>query len=54
MKQCLYETYFILCDRSFPRPIGPWETEVWCADAPAHLVHFSGMRFLGLYQTFEI
>lgn len=24
-----------------------WETEVWCADAPDHLVHFNGERFLG-------
>lgn len=26
-----------------------WETEVWCADAPDHLVHFNGERFLGPY-----
>ena len=26
-----------------------WETEVWCADAPSHLVHFNGERFLGPY-----
>lgn len=24
-----------------------WETEVWCADAPTHLIHFNGDRFLG-------
>jgi BsuBI/PstI restriction endonuclease domain/BsuBI/PstI restriction endonuclease HTH domain len=24
-----------------------WETEVWCADAPSHLIHFNGARFLG-------
>ena len=24
-----------------------WETEVWCADAPSHLIHFNGERFLG-------
>ena len=24
-----------------------WETEVWCADAPRHLTHFDGERFLG-------
>lgn len=24
-----------------------WETEVWVADAPSHLVHFDGERFLG-------
>lgn len=26
-----------------------WETEVWCADAPTHLIHFNGSRFLGPY-----
>ena len=24
-----------------------WETEVWVADSPAHLIHFNGVRFLG-------
>ena len=27
-----------------------WETEVWCADAPTHLIHFNGEQFLGPYQ----
>lgn len=27
-----------------------WETEVWCADAPSHLIHFNGERFLGPYN----
>jgi type II restriction enzyme len=27
-----------------------WETEVWCADAPSHLIHFNGERFLGPYH----
>lgn len=26
-----------------------WETEVWVADAPDHLIHFNGERFLGPY-----
>lgn len=26
-----------------------WESEVWVADAPTHLVHFNGTRFLGPY-----
>ena len=26
-----------------------WETEVWIADAPDHLIHFNGERFLGPY-----
>ena len=24
-----------------------WETDVWCADSPSHLIHFNGERFLG-------
>jgi hypothetical protein len=28
-----------------------WETEVWCADAPSHLIHFNGERFLGPYSA---
>ena len=27
-----------------------WETEVWCADSPTHLIHFNGERFLGPYE----
>ena len=27
-----------------------WETEVWCADTPSHLIHFDGERFLGPYE----
>jgi hypothetical protein len=26
-----------------------WETEVWVADSPGHLIHFNGERFLGPY-----
>jgi adenine-specific DNA-methyltransferase len=28
-----------------------WETEVWCADSPTHLIHFNGERFLGPYGS---
>lgn len=28
-----------------------WETEVWIRDAPTHLIHFNGERFLGPYET---
>jgi hypothetical protein len=28
-----------------------WETEVWCTDAPSHLIHFDGERFLGPYES---
>ena len=27
-----------------------WETEVWVAQAPTHLIHFNGERFLGPYE----
>jgi len=39
-------------DRSTMREYLPeiaWETEVWVADAPDHLIHFDGERFLGPY-----
>lgn len=26
-----------------------WETEAWCADAPDHMMHLNGSRFLGPY-----
>ena len=28
-----------------------WETEVWVSEAPSHLIHFNGERFLGPYKT---
>lgn len=28
-----------------------WETEVWIAEAPDHLIHYNGDRFLGPYPT---
>lgn len=28
-----------------------WETEVWCADNPSHMIHFNGERFLGPYAA---
>ena len=27
-----------------------WETDVWIAEAPSHLIHFNGERFLGPYE----
>jgi adenine-specific DNA-methyltransferase len=24
-----------------------WESEVWCADSPTHMIHFNGSKFLG-------
>lgn len=28
-----------------------WETEVWVAEAPSHMIHFNGERFLGPYPV---
>ncbi len=28
-----------------------WETEVWIADAPEHMIHFNGDKFLGPHPT---
>jgi adenine-specific DNA-methyltransferase len=28
-----------------------WETEVWVADQPDHMIHFNGERFLGPYEA---
>jgi hypothetical protein len=30
-----------------------WETEVWIADDPAHLIHFNGDRFMGPHEGEE-
>ena len=27
-----------------------WETEVWIADNPDHMIHFNGDRFLGPHE----
>ncbi len=27
-----------------------WESEVWVADSPSHMIHFNGVRFLGPYD----
>lgn len=47
----VFVTAFI--DRQAMRQYLPeiaWETEVWVADAPDHLIHFNGERFLGPYE----
>lgn len=33
----------------FAESIG-WETEVWIADAPDHMIHYNGRQFLGPYS----
>lgn len=37
--------------RSLAKHVGKisWETEVWVAESPTHLIHFNGERFLGPY-----
>jgi type II restriction enzyme len=35
--------------RKFAHAIA-WETEVWIADAPEHMIHFNGDKFLGPYK----
>ena len=52
LKDCLYGVVFItafLDKKAFSRwlPQIAWETEVWLVDAPEHLIHFNGDRFLG-------
>jgi hypothetical protein len=27
-----------------------WESEIWCADHPTHMIHYNGERFLGPYD----
>lgn len=48
---CPAEVLFVSCfaSRAAMRPFVAdlaWETEAWCADAPEHLIHFNGERFL--------
>jgi hypothetical protein len=46
----IYVTAFpnrAIAGRYFPNIA--WETGVWAADAPAHLIHLNGSRFLGPY-----
>lgn len=49
--EIIYVTAFL--DRGTFRKFAPdiaWETEVWIADAPDHLIHFNGDKFLGPYK----
>ena len=48
----LYVTAF-LDRKSFARFVGEiaWETEVWLASSPDHLIHFNGDKFLGPYNV---
>lgn len=48
---CIYVSAFQSA-RAFKAFAGDisWETEVWIADDPDHLIHFDGHRFLGPYE----
>lgn len=54
LKECSAELIFVtafLTKTEFKKWIIDiaWETEVWIADNPDHLVHFNGHKFLGAY-----
>ena len=54
-KECTADIIFVTAflDRDTFRKFAPdiaWETEVWIADAPDHLIHFNGHNFLGPYK----
>ena len=49
--EIIYVTAFL--DRATFRKFAPeiaWETEVWIADTPDHMIHFNGDKFLGPYK----
>ncbi len=55
-KKCTAEIVYITAflNRDTFRKFSPeiaWETEVWIADAPDHMVHFDGDKFLGPYKS---
>lgn len=50
--EIIYVTAFLTREkfRKFAKDIA-WETEVWIADNPEHLIHFNGDKFFGSYKT---
>ncbi|RUS95524.1 type II restriction endonuclease BsuBI [Dulcicalothrix desertica PCC 7102] len=53
-EQCEANIIFVTAflDRTTFRQFSPdiaWETEVWIADAPDHIIHFNGDKFMGPY-----
>ncbi len=53
-RECSAEIIYVTAfeDRTTFRKFAPqiaWETEVWIAQDPDHLIHFDGQRFLGPY-----
>lgn len=56
--KCAADLIFVSAfpDRATMRSFLPdlaWETEVWLADSPSHLIHFNGGKFLGPYSARE-
>ncbi|MEO8890919.1 MAG: BsuBI/PstI family type II restriction endonuclease [Coleofasciculaceae cyanobacterium] len=54
-EQCTADIIFVTAflDRKTFRQFAPeiaWETEVWIAEAPDHVIHFDGEKFLGSYS----
>jgi type II restriction enzyme len=54
-EQCTADIIFVTAflDRKTFRQFAPdiaWETEVWIAEAPDHVIHFDGEKFLGPYS----
>jgi len=51
----IYVTAF-LDVRAFRKYAGDiaWETEVWIAETPGHMIHFNGPKFLGPYKTMRV
>ena len=57
-KECTAEIVYVTAflDRNTFRKFAPdiaWETEVWIAESPDHIIHFDGKRFLGPYPRTE-
>ena len=55
-KNCTADIVFITAflNRNAFRKNAPdiaWETEVWIADAPDHMIHFDGDKFFGPYKS---
>jgi len=57
-EQCTADIIFVTAflDRNTFRQFAPdiaWETEVWIAESPDHVIHFDGEKFLGPYSQKE-
>ncbi|MFP2239435.1 BsuBI/PstI family type II restriction endonuclease [Pseudescherichia vulneris] len=56
LKDCQYGVVFVtafLTKKEFAKwmPEIAWETEVWLADKPQHMIHFNGDKFLGPHNN---